>query len=64
MFLHREIAKARAADSAISTEEESCRKALMKIEKGGLISVLTIKIPSPAGLSELLCESGIVAAST
>jgi hypothetical protein len=36
----------------------------MKIEKGGLISVLTMKISSPAGLSELLWESGIAAAST
>jgi hypothetical protein len=54
MFLHIKVARARAADSAIKTEEETCRKALMKIAKGGLISVLTIKIPSPAGLSESL----------
>jgi hypothetical protein len=33
MTLHTEVAKARAADSAISTEEESCRKALIKTEK-------------------------------
>jgi hypothetical protein len=54
VFLQRETNKARAADSAINTEEESCRKALMKIEKGGVISVLTMKIPRPAGLCELL----------
>jgi hypothetical protein len=64
MNLHTEVAKARAADSAISTEVESCRKALIKTEKGGLTSVLTMKIPSPAGLFELLWESGVVAAST
>jgi hypothetical protein len=64
MFLHIKKARARAADSAINTEEETCRKALMKIAKGGLISVLTMKIPSPAGLCESLWESGVVAAST
>jgi hypothetical protein len=36
----------------------------MKTEKGGLTSVLTMKIQSPAGLFELLWESRIVAAST
>jgi hypothetical protein len=54
MFLHIRVARARAADSAIKTEEETCIKALMKIARGGFISELTIKIPSPAGLSESL----------
>jgi hypothetical protein len=52
MFLHKEVAKARAADSAINTELESCMKSLMKTEKGGLTFVLTMKIPSPANLGE------------
>jgi hypothetical protein len=52
MFLQIKTARARAADSAIKTEEESCRKALIKVAKGGLILVLTMKIPRPAGLCE------------
>jgi hypothetical protein len=39
------VAKARAAASAIMTEEESCIEALTKREKGGVMSVLTIKFP-------------------
>jgi hypothetical protein len=64
MFPHKEEAKARAADSTINTEVESCTKALMKTEKGGLAFVLTKKIPSLANLGEQLLESGAVAAST
>jgi hypothetical protein len=52
MYLHKEAAKARAVDSAINTEVESCMKALMKTEKGGLTFVLTMNIPSPAKLGE------------
>jgi hypothetical protein len=52
MLLHKEVAKARAVDSAINTEVESCMKALMKTEKGGLAFVLTMNIPSPAKLGE------------
>jgi hypothetical protein len=52
IFLHREEAKARAADSAINTELESCMKALIKTEKGGLTFVLTMKMPNPANLGE------------
>jgi hypothetical protein len=52
MFLHREEAKARAADSTINTELESCMKALMKTEKGGLTFVLSMKMPNPANLGE------------
>jgi hypothetical protein len=52
MFVHKEVAKSRAADSAINTELESRMKALMKTEKGGLTFVLTMKMPSPANLGE------------
>jgi hypothetical protein len=63
MFLHKEEAEARAADSTINTELESCMKALMKTEKEGLTFVLTMKILSPANLGEQL-ELGAVVAST
>jgi hypothetical protein len=52
MLLHKEVAKARAADSTINTEVESCIKALMKTEKDGLTFVLTMNTPSPAKLGE------------
>jgi hypothetical protein len=52
IFLHREEAKARAVDSTIYTELESCMKALIKTEKEGLTSVLTMKMPNPANLGE------------
>jgi hypothetical protein len=52
IFLHREEAKARVADSAINTELESYMKALIKTEKGGLTFVLTMKVPNPANLGE------------
>jgi hypothetical protein len=48
MFLHKEVAKARAADSTINTELDSCMNAFMKTEKGGLALVLRMKIPRPA----------------
>jgi hypothetical protein len=54
IFLHREKAKARVADSAINTEVESCMKALIKIEKGGVSSVLTMKMPNPANLGVII----------
>jgi hypothetical protein len=37
IFLHREKAKASAADSAINTEVESCMKALIKNRKRRVI---------------------------
>jgi hypothetical protein len=52
ILLLKEVAKARAADSAISTEVESCMKAFINIEKGGLTLVLIMKIPRSATLGE------------
>jgi hypothetical protein len=48
--LHKEVARASVADSAIITEVESCIATLRNMLKGGCISVLTMKIPIPAGL--------------
>jgi hypothetical protein len=59
---HKEVAKARAAASAIMTEEESCIEASTKREKGGVISVLTIKF-SLAGLGAPPGLSGVIATS-
>jgi hypothetical protein len=58
MFLHKEVAEARAADSAIITEVDSCKEVVMKILKGGSISSFTMKMPSPAGLGGLPSVSG------
>jgi hypothetical protein len=47
----------------MSTEVLTCIDALMKREKGGLTSVLKMKIPRPAALGGEPSESGVVAAS-
>jgi hypothetical protein len=62
MLLHKEVARARAADSAMSTEE-SCRVVVVNMLKGGWMSVLTIKTPNPALLGGLPGKSGSVEAS-
>jgi hypothetical protein len=63
ILMHKEIAKARAADSTISTEVESCMYAFINMEKGVLTLVLIMKTPRPATLGGEVLESGAVAAS-
>jgi hypothetical protein len=56
-------ARARAVDSAMRTDKESCIAALMKKHSGGCMSLLTMKMPSPAALGTAVGGFGRVEAS-